>query len=285
MTPSNGRLVALVRQAIDAALQDGRPAPGRPTLVRLTGATDHAVRKALAEVAQCVSTRDQAGDTLMITSQPGDASPPADHHAGEPLANQPTSQSPITTSGGMGGDHDKHQSARLLAPVRQADQDLAARDIRLASATAGRQARPWPLIVIGLAAAVAVWGGWVELGRLTGFGMVQPLPGLWDDLHINTAIVLPLGIEAYGGYALRTWLSSAALAPRTRSFARWSAITSLLLGADAQVASHLMKAANMTTAPPLVTVLVACVPVLVLGLATGLATLVKHDANIGEKTA
>jgi hypothetical protein len=144
-----------------------------------------------------------------------------------------------------------------------------------------RQARPWPLILIGLAAAVAVWDGWVELGQLTGFGMVQPLPGLFDDLRINTAIVLPLGIEAYGGYALRTWLSSAVLSDRTRSFARWSAIASLVVGAGAQVASHLMRASNLTTAPPLVTVLVACVPVLVLGLATGLATLVKRDTSAG----
>jgi cytochrome bd-type quinol oxidase subunit 2 len=111
--------------------------------------------------------------------------------------------------------------------------------------------------------------------------MVQPLPGLFDDLRINTAIVLPLGIEAYGGYALRTWLSSAVLSDRTRSFARWSAIASLVVGAGAQVASHLMRASNLTSAPPLVTVLVACVPVLVLGLATGLATLVKRDTSAG----
>jgi hypothetical protein len=41
-----------VREALDEARQAGRPAPGRPTLVRLTGATDHAVRMALAAVAE-----------------------------------------------------------------------------------------------------------------------------------------------------------------------------------------------------------------------------------------
>ncbi len=51
MTATNGDLVLQVRQALDAALAEGRPAPGRPTLVRLTGASDHAVRKALAELA------------------------------------------------------------------------------------------------------------------------------------------------------------------------------------------------------------------------------------------
>jgi Protein of unknown function (DUF2637) len=48
---TNGQLVAQIRAALDVARRAGQPAPGRPTLVRLTGATDHAVRKALAEVA------------------------------------------------------------------------------------------------------------------------------------------------------------------------------------------------------------------------------------------
>lgn len=71
---------------------------------------------------------------------------------------------------------------------------------------------------------MAVWGGWAELGRYTGFGMVQPLPGLVDSFWINTAIVLPVSIEAYGSYALRVWLSSATLSERTRRYARWSAL-------------------------------------------------------------
>jgi hypothetical protein len=51
VTASNGDLALQIRQALDEALAQGRPAPGRPTLVRLTGATDHAVRKVLAELA------------------------------------------------------------------------------------------------------------------------------------------------------------------------------------------------------------------------------------------
>lgn len=51
MSKANGEVVTRVRQAVEAARQAGEPAPGRPTLVRLTGATDHAVRKALAELA------------------------------------------------------------------------------------------------------------------------------------------------------------------------------------------------------------------------------------------
>jgi hypothetical protein len=66
MTATNGNLVLQVRQALDQALAEGRPAPGRPTLVRLTGATDHAVRKALAELAP----EDTSPDTSAIQPQP-----------------------------------------------------------------------------------------------------------------------------------------------------------------------------------------------------------------------
>jgi cytochrome bd-type quinol oxidase subunit 2 len=103
-------------------------------------------------------------------------------------------------------------------------------------------------------------------------------------LWINTAIVLPLSIEAYGSYALRVWLSSATLSEPTRHYARWSALASLVVGAGAQVASHLMRAATITSAPWQVTVVVACVPVAVLGLATGLATLVHQDTTSPSRT-
>lgn len=71
VTAANGQLVAQIREAIDAARRAGRPVPGRPTLVRLTGATDHAVRKALADLA---ADPTNPGDTL---------SPPVDLPAPE----------------------------------------------------------------------------------------------------------------------------------------------------------------------------------------------------------
>jgi hypothetical protein len=40
-----------------------------------------------------------------------------------------------------------------------------------------RVSRPWPILVLALPAFVAIWSGWVDLGRLTGFGVVHPLPG------------------------------------------------------------------------------------------------------------
>ena len=38
--------------------------------------------------------------------------------------------------------------------------------------------RSWPLLILAAAAAVAVWSGWVEIGQMTGFGEVRPLPGI-----------------------------------------------------------------------------------------------------------
>ena len=81
----------------------------------------------------------------------------------------------------------------------------------------------WPLILIAAPAAVAVWSGWVGLGGLCGFGVIHPLPGIWDALRLNTAITLPVGVEAYGAYALGAWLTPGT-PERARAFARRSAV-------------------------------------------------------------
>src|SRR5205823_14951571 len=103
------------------------------------------------------------------------------------------------------------------------------------------------------------------------------LPIFVDDLRINTAVVLPLSVEAYAAYALRCWLGTSQYSRRTTEFAKWSAIASLVIGAGAQVAYHLMVAAGMTRAPWQITTLVAVIPVMVLGLASALAKLVTSD--------
>jgi hypothetical protein len=77
-----------------------------------------------------------------------------------------------------------------------------------ARAAHDRAVRSWPLLVLALPAAVAVWSGWVGIGQMTGFGVVRPLPGIWGSLHLNTAVTLPVGVEAYAAYALRAWLST-----------------------------------------------------------------------------
>lgn len=143
----------------------------------------------------------------------------------------------------------------------------------------------WPLLFIALAAGVSVWSGWVGLGQLTGFGVIEPLPGLADGFRINSSIVLPISVEAYGAFALTCWLTPGVHSDRTVRFAGWSALASLYVGALAQVAYHLMKAAGVTAAPWQITALVACVPVVVLGLASALAKMVTSDRRAAAADA
>jgi hypothetical protein len=147
-------------------------------------------------------------------------------------------------------------------------------------ASAARGVRPWPPLVLAAPAAVAVWSGWVGIGQMTGFGLVHPLPGIWDSLHVNTAVTLPVGVEAYAAYALRAWLSrSQQVSLRTRRFAGWSALGSLSLGMAGQVAYHLLTQAGATRAPWEITTTVSCLPVLVLGMGAALAHLLRADAH------
>jgi DNA-binding transcriptional ArsR family regulator len=138
--------------------------------------------------------------------------------------------------------------------------------------TESRSFPRWPLAVIASPAAVAVWSGWVGLGSLCGFGIVHPLPGIADSFRLDTAITLPVGVEAYGAYALGAWLTPG-IGPGARRFAKWSAIGSLALGMAGQVIYHLLAAARAARAPWPVVVLVSCLPVLTLGFGAGLTHL------------
>jgi hypothetical protein len=141
-----------------------------------------------------------------------------------------------------------------------------------------RPLRVWPVAMLALPAAVSIWSGWVGLGQMTGFGKIQPLPGTplagWT---LDTAITLPIGMEAYAAFALHVWLSGRA-PQRAAVFAQWSAVGALVLGAAGQVAYHLMAAAGMQSAPWLITTAVACLPVAVLGMGAALAHLIRADA-------
>ena len=136
----------------------------------------------------------------------------------------------------------------------------------------------WPLAVIAAPAAVAVWSGWVGLGGMCGFGIIHPLPGIWDSFQINTAITLPVGVEAYGAYALAAWLKGG-VSQWARKFAKRSALGALALGMAGQVAFHLLTAAHATRAPWPVVMLVACLPVAVMGLGTALVHLLREPAG------
>lgn len=158
---------------------------------------------------------------------------------------------------------------------------------------------PWALILLALPATVAVWSGWVGLGSMTGFGKVHPLPGIADGFTLDTAITLPVGVEAYGAYALGVWLSHRAYTDGTRRFACVSSIGALVLGCAGQVAYHLLevmhaaKVAHVAKdtgrtvaqvagtmpaqAPWWIVTIVACFPVLVLGAGATLAHLTRRD--------
>ncbi|WP_408606718.1 ABC transporter permease [Catenuloplanes japonicus] len=142
-----------------------------------------------------------------------------------------------------------------------------------APASSARRKPVWPVLILCLPAFVAIWSGWVELGQMSGFGVVQPLPGIVDDFHLNTAITLPIGVETYAAYALWAWLSGIAGTAAARRFAKWSALASLAVGALGQVAYHLMSSWGWTTAPWPITAAVACLPVAVLGMGAALAHL------------
>ncbi len=147
----------------------------------------------------------------------------------------------------------------------------------------GRKPTPsWPVLLLALPAFVAIWSGWVGLGELAGFGIVHPLPGIWDSAQINTAITLPIGVETYAAYALHVWLSSGAASRQARGFAKWSAIGSLLLGMAGQGAYHLMTADGMTRAPWLIVTAVSCLPVAVLGMGAALAHLIRRTDEEAE---
>ena len=140
----------------------------------------------------------------------------------------------------------------------------------------------WPLLLIAAPAAVAIWSGWVGLGGMAGFGIVHPLPGIMDSARIDTAITLPVGVEAYGAYALWVWLSGRG-GGRTLAFARGSAIGALALGCLGQVIFHLLAAAHWTAAPWPVVVAVACLPVVTLAFAAALIHMTRADATATEE--
>ena len=164
-------------------------------------------------------------------------------------------------------------------PVPARTAGPAAADRSPASARPARTMRSWPLLVLAAPAAAEVWSGWVGIAQKTGFGLVSPLPGIWPGLHLDTTVTLTVGVEAYAAYALRAWLSGEPwISDRTRRFAKWSAIFSFALGMAGQVAYHLLAQAGAARAPWPVTMIVSCLPVLVLAMGTALAHMLRADA-------
>ncbi|WP_158852344.1 ABC transporter permease [Saccharothrix deserti] len=194
----------------------------------------------------------------------------------------PVTESPDTgdesPAGGDGSDRGASVTRDETPPAGNRHESAESAE----SAAKVKRPRSWPLLLLAAGAFVAIWGGWVGLGELTGFGPIRLLPGIADSFVINSAITLPIGVEAYAAYALRVWLSGGTRSEKARRFARASAIGSLVLGAAGQVAYHLMVAAGITVAPWWITTFVSCLPVVVLGCGAALTHLL-HDDGTEER--
>ena len=275
MTTIDTPLRDQVRELIERAAENGETI-GRPALARQLGVTEYQVRKALAELdSEPAADEDQEP----ADRQPGEHQTPTAASPPPEPASRPLVLWPVNTGQRLAAVTD-----RMTATLESAESPAVRQETASETPTGHAGAslpRPWPLALIGLAAAVAVWSGWVGLGKMAGFGLIEPLPGIANGFTIDSAIVLPISVEAYAAYALRVWLAAGWRSDRTIQFARTSAIASLVIGGAAQVAYHLMAAAGYDRAPWWVTVLVSLVPVAVLGLASALAYLVNGDRQGG----
>lgn len=138
-----------------------------------------------------------------------------------------------------------------------------------------RKLAVYPAVLLTLPAFVAIWGGWVGLGEMTGFGPINPLPGIADDFTVNTAITLPIGLEVYAAYAL--YVALGAFSAKVRRMAGWSALAALVLGMFGQACYHVLESQGIKEAAPPLVIFVSCLPILVLGAGSYLAHLVRED--------
>jgi len=207
--------------------------------------------------------------------------PPADQRVRQSAPEDDQSAEPLAEAVSQSAEAPR-QSIPLARGIRSLRQRGTYRKAERAEAepegeSSGRPERAWPLILIAASAFVGLWGGWVGLGEMTGFGMTTPLPGIvtWQ---MNAAITLPLGVEVLAAYAIRAWLSGYGTR-RTRKLAKRAAIGCLVLGAAGQTAFHLMKVAEVPKdgAPWQITALVSVIPIVSIGIASGLHHMLATD--------
>lgn len=252
-----------VKLALAEDQAEGKPRPSQNDLATRLGTSRARVRTALAKLA----------------TQPADPAP-------APIAAPTTWRTTGDLADGLG-----HQVARR--PPAVANQPASWRPPAAnppprwqppptyppaVARAAGRRVRLWPLTVIGLAAFVALWSGWVGLGAMTGFGPMRLLPGIWDHFVVNTAVVLPISLEAYAWFALKVLLTGSYSVATTR-FAKRSTWFALGVGGGAQASYHLMAAVHWSVAPWPVTMLVSVIPIIVLAFAASLAHRVRQEGD------
>jgi hypothetical protein len=238
-------------------------------------------RLRIEEVLAADAGQESASSPVPVDSSAQSAPP---RHDTTPAVAEQSSLPPIVTppsAAELSPASVEEAPAEEPAPVEQDPAPVAPERHDSGTIQVAPRKRPvvWPVLLLMLPATVAIWSGWVGLGHLAGFGPVQPLPGIVDGFEIDTSITLPIGMETYAGYALYVWLSGKATG-RALTFARWSAITALVVGALGQVAYHVMVAAGLGAAPWWITAAVACLPVGVLGMGAALAHMVRAEPDL-----
>jgi hypothetical protein len=272
-------MTAVVPDRLDRVMELARTLGRRPSsneirdLLACGRTTANAL---LAELDQVAPQPAHAGPAPATISPSPDPHPVADllQATGPPVARRrpEVATAPAEPTGALPqrGGRNSQRLVPVGPPVQPAHQEVAQ-----AAAAAPPVHRGW-LLLLALPAIVAVWGGWVGLGGLAGFGPVRLLPGILDHFTINLAVTLPAGMEAYAVIGLRVWLSSRTRTKRTRRFAAWSTCSALAIGCSGQVAYHVL-ARPVTGAPMFITVCVACLPVVVLGMGAALFHMVGDD--------
>jgi hypothetical protein len=94
---------------------------------------------------------------------------------------------------------------------------------------------------------VSTWSGWVGLGTMCGFGIIQPFPGI-SGFELDTRITLPMGSEFYMIIGM-SYAISRGTTRTARKFAAWSTGFALVQSLAAQVAYHYMHSQGVVDAP------------------------------------
>ena len=134
------------------------------------------------------------------------------------------------------------------------------------------------------AAMVSIWGGWVELGHIVGFGAVQPLPGTpLSHVTVDLAITLPIGAEALLALCVPIALASGSFSARTRRFSWTAMVIMTLVGMTGQVSYHLLTAWSWSTPPTWLVIGTSCLPITNLLVATILVHMVRADMDHADR--
>jgi hypothetical protein len=127
----------------------------------------------------------------------------------------------------------------------------------------------WVVGVIAVCALAEMFGSWLTVASISGF----PHYG-----RVTTGWVLFVTTEVFWGYALWTWLAGAP-GPRSRRFARSSAVVMFIISFAGQEASHLVSSARHA-APVIVVLFVSPLPLVAVGLIAVLFHLRQEDREV-----